>query len=47
MIRRKNFCLLNPLTYVLINVATVLLIARAGVQVNIGESAAGAGSSTV
>ena len=29
--------LLNPLTYVLINVATVLLIARAGVQVNIGN----------
>lgn len=29
--------LLNPLTYVLINGATVLLIARAGVQVNIGN----------
>ncbi len=29
--------LLNPLTYVLINVATVLLIERAGVQVNIGN----------
>ena len=29
--------LLNPVTYVLINGATVLLIARAGVQVNIGN----------
>lgn len=29
--------LLNPLTYVLINGATVLLIARAGVEVNIGN----------
>lgn len=29
--------LLNPVTYVLINGATVLLIARAGVQVNIGK----------
>ena len=29
--------LLNPVTYVLINCATVLLIARAGVQVNIGN----------
>ena len=29
--------LLNPLTYVLINIATVVLIQRAGVQVNLGS----------
>lgn len=28
--------LLNPFTYVLINIATVILIARAGLQVNLG-----------
>ena len=29
--------LLNPVTYVLINIATVILIDRAGIQVNMGN----------
>ncbi len=32
----KISALLNPFTYVLINIATVILIARAGLQVNLG-----------
>ena len=33
----KLSALLNPVTYVLINIATVILISRAGLQVNIGN----------
>lgn len=33
----KISALLNPLTYVLINIATIILIQRAGVQVNLGN----------
>ncbi len=33
----KISALLNPLTYVLINIATIILIQRAGVQVNLGD----------